>query len=261
MFLVDSHCHLDLLDLNLFDNRLENVIESANRNDVRHFLCVSVTLNDFPKMLTKIAPFACVSASVGLHPNEVVDTEPTAAELAALAAPEKIIAIGETGLDYYRSNGDLRWQQARFREHIRAAKAVNKPLIIHSRDAKADTLWLLEEENAQAIGGVMHCFTEDLDMAEAAMALGFYISFSGIVTFANAKTIQHVARHMPLERMLIETDSPWLAPIPHRGKPNHPGFVRHVAEFIAQLRGITLEEVAQHTTRNFCELFNVTLDI
>lgn len=251
MQLVDSHCHLDLLDI-----ELGQVLSAANDAEVKYFLCVCVTLKDFPSMLSKILDFPNVWGSVGLHPNEKVDQEPTADELVLLANDKKIIAIGETGLDYFRTEGDFTFQQNRFREHIRAARACKKPLIIHTRQAKADTLRILREERADTVGGVMHCFTEDLEMAEAAMALGFYISFSGIVTFSNAKILQEVARVIPLERLLIETDSPWLAPIPHRGKPNYPQYVLHVAEFIAKLRNISVAEVAASTTQNFFNLFH-----
>jgi TatD DNase family protein len=190
-----------------------------------------------------------------LHPNEQVEREPSAADLIALAQDKKIVAIGETGLDYFRSTGETEWQRERFRQHIRAAKETGKPLIVHSRQAKEDTIKVLREENVASVGGVLHCFTEDMAMATDAMDLNFYISFSGIVTFNSAKEIQYVAQHMPLERMLIETDSPYLAPIPHRGKPNEPAYVRYVAEFIAKLRGIDVEEVAEKTTDNFFRLF------
>jgi TatD DNase family protein len=252
MFLVDSHCHFDQLDP---ATDISQAIALAEEQGVKHFLCVCITLNDFPQMIRIIQPYANVNASVGLHPNEVVEKEPLADDLAILAQDKKIVAIGETGLDYFRSTGDLAWQRERFRQHIRAAKQVNKPLIVHSRQAKEDTLRVLQEENAASVGGVLHCFTEDMSMAEAAMKLNFYISFSGIVTFKTAKEIQYVAEHMPLERMLIETDSPYLAPIPHRGKPNQPAYVRYVAEFIAKLRGIAVEELAEQTTQNFFKLF------
>jgi len=256
MQLVDSHCHLDLLDLTPYSNNIENVLTTAATQDVNYFLCVCVTLKDFPMMLNKILDYPNVWGSVGLHPNEKTSYEPTVEDLFLLGSTKKIIAIGETGLDYYRTEDNHDFQHERFRVHIRAAKKLNKPLIIHSRQAKADTLRILREERADVVHGVMHCFTEDLDMAEAAIDMGFYISFSGIVTFSNAKDLQNVARAIPFERMLIETDCPWLAPVPHRGKPNYPGYVRHVAEFIAELRGVSLEEVAEITTRNFFTLFH-----
>jgi TatD DNase family protein len=218
-------------------------------------LCVCITLQDFPQMLSVAQNYPHISASVGLHPNETAVLEPSADDLAKLAQHEKIVAIGETGLDYYRSTGDLGWQHERFRQHIRAAKKVNKALIIHSRQARTDTLRILKEEGAATVGGVMHCFTEDWDMAKAAIDLGFYISFSGIVTFSNAKELQAVAKQVPLERMLIETDSPYLAPVPYRGKPNEPAYVRQVAEYIAQLRNIDVIELADQTTTNFFNCF------
>lgn len=253
MFLVDSHCHLDQLDCDI-----TAALKLAAENDVKHMLCVSITLKDFPAMLQLVKPYAEVSASVGLHPNERdIDAEPSAADLILLAQDEKIVAIGETGLDYYRSTGDLDWQRERFRQHIRAAKEIQKPLIVHSRQAKADTLKILREENAASVGGVMHCFTEDWQMAQEALALNLYVSFSGIVTFNNAKEIQEAAKKMPLDRMLLETDSPYLAPVPMRGKPNNPAYVRYVAEFIAELRGISVEELAEKTTENFFRLFKI----
>lgn len=256
MYLVDSHCHLDQLDLTAHDGKLSNALTYAATQGVGHMLCVCITLQDFPQVLSVAQSYPHISASVGLHPNEVaVGADPTADDLATLAQHEKIVAIGETGLDYYRSTGDLSWQQARFRQHIRAAKKVNKALIIHSRQARADTLRILKEEEAGTVGGVMHCFTEDWNMAKAALDLGFYISFSGIVTFTNAKELQIVAQQVPLERMLIETDSPYLAPVPYRGKANEPAYVRKIAEFIAQLRSIDVIELADQTTTNFFNCF------
>lgn len=257
MFLVDSHCHLDQLDLSMHDGELSNALIEAKEQGVGHMLCVCITLQDFPQILAIAQSYSEVSASVGLHPNEEVTDEPTEEDLVSLAQDKKIIALGETGLDYYRSSGDLSWQHERFRRHIRAAKKVNKALIIHSRQAREDTLRILQEENASTVGGVMHCFTEDWEMAKAAIDLGFYISFSGIVTFPNAKEIQEVAKRVPLDRMLIETDSPYLAPVPRRGKPNEPAYVRYVAEYIAQLRGIDVLELAELTTGNFFTCFKL----
>jgi TatD DNase family protein len=194
-------------------------------------------------------------ASVGVHPDYELETEPTQAELVRLAQHPKVIAIGETGLDYYRLTGDLDWQRERFRTHIRAAKESGKPLIIHTRSAATDTLRIMAEEDAGSIGGVMHCFTENLQVAQAAIDLGFYISFSGILTFKNATLIKEVAKSIPLEKILIETDSPYLAPTPYRGKTNQPAYVKHVAEEIALLRNITLAEVGETTSHNFRRLF------
>lgn len=256
MYLVDSHCHLDQLDLTSHQGDLSNALIDAKNQGVGHMLCVSITLQDFPEILRIAKSYPEVSASVGLHPNEeAVPHEPTAEELVALANDDKMVAIGETGLDYFRSTGDVEWQRERFRQHIRAARKANKPLIVHSRQAKQDTLQILREEDASSIGGVLHCFTEDWQMACDAMDLNFYISFSGIVTFQNAKDIQAVAKQMPLEYMLIETDSPYLAPVPYRGKSNEPAYVRHVAEFIANLRGINVVELAEKTTENFFRCF------
>jgi TatD DNase family protein len=258
MFLVDSHCHLDLLDLSLFGGRLDGVIENATAHGVDGMLCVSVSLEEFPQALAAAQPYGHIYASVGVHPNEREGREPTVEELCALARSDaKIIAIGETGLDYFRSTGDLEWQRDRFRRHIRAARTTGLPLIVHMRDANADTLRILEEEGADAVAGVMHCFTADWPTAKAAMDLGFYISFSGIVTFASAKELQQVAAQVPDDRLLLETDCPYLAPVPHRGKPNQPAYVRHTAEFVAGLREASLEHVAGITTANFRRLFRI----
>ncbi|MBS0358646.1 MAG: TatD family hydrolase [Proteobacteria bacterium] len=253
--IVDSHCHLDQLDLTPYGGDIKLALEAAKKNDVGHFLCVSIDLDTFPKILEIANQFDQVNVSVGLHPNEKVDIEPTQEQLVALAQNKKVIAIGETGLDYYRSEGDLEWQRNRFRCHIRAAKESKKPLIIHTRMASEDTLNVMREEKAHEIGGVMHCFTESLEVAERSMEMNFYISFSGIVTFQNAKELREVAKKVPLERMLIETDSPYLAPMPFRGKPNEPAYVKYVAECIAELRGISYQEVAEKTTENFFRLF------
>jgi TatD DNase family protein len=254
MFLVDSHCHLNQLDLSDYEGDLSKALAFAHNQGVSHMLCVSITLTDFPILLNIAESHPNISLSVGLHPNEIdIENEPAANDLIALAQHEKVVAIGETGLDYYRSSGDLKWQRERFREHIFAAKKTKKPLIIHMRQATEDTLRILHEEQADT--GVMHCFTQDWETAKAALELGFYISFSGIVTFQNAQTVQAVAKNIPLERMLIETDSPYLAPVPFRGKSNQPGYVRCVADYIAQLRGIDVVKLADETTNNFFTLF------
>ena len=255
--LVDSHCHLDRLDLSPFDGSIDAVLAAAEAQDIGHFLCVSINLEDYPAMLKLAEVHEQVSASVGLHPNEQGGHDPDTDELVGLAKHPSVIAIGETGLDYFRSEGDLDWQRDRFRRHIAAAKLSRKPLIIHSRDARDDTLKILEEEQADEVGGVMHCFTGDWEMAQRAMEMNFYISFSGIVTFKTARELQDIAKRMPPDRYLVETDSPYLAPVPHRGKPNQPAFVRHVAEFIADLRGESYEQVAEATTENFRTLFRV----
>lgn len=256
MFLVDSHCHVDLLDLEKYEGKLSNVLHFAKENFVKHLLCVCITLDNFAAMLAAINNYDFISASVGLHPNEKVAQEPSILELITLAENNvKVIAIGETGLDYYRQKGEHEGQQQRFRNHIKAALAVKKPLIIHCRQAKEDMLTILKEEGAEQIGGVLHCFTEDLAMAFKAMDLNFYISFSGIITFKNALALQEVAKKIPLNRMLIETDAPYLAPVPYRGKNNEPAYVYHVAKFIADLRGESINTIANETTNNFFTLF------
>src|SRR3972149_772983 len=251
--LVDSHCHLDFPEL---ADKLDSVFELMRANDVERALCVSVTLEDFPRVRNLAETSPPRDASFGVHPDyEGVPV--TAGQLVALADHPRVVAIGETGLDYYRRKGDLEWQRERFRTHIRAARECGKPLIIHTREAAEDTLRIMHEERAGEAGGVMHCFTESWEMAEAAMGMGFHISFSGIVTFKNAKTLKEVARRVPLENMLVETDAPYLAPVPYRGKTNQPGYVRHVAEEIARLKNTTLEQVAQKTTYNYSKLFNI----
>jgi len=254
MFLTDSHCHFHLLDLTADAGDLDKVIARATSEGVRYFLNVCVKMADFPLLLQIAEKYSFVGTSIGLHPNyqdEEVDEE----TLVTLAKHPKVLAIGETGLDYFRSSGDLDWQRERFRTHIRAAKKINKPIIVHTRDAKEDTLKIMKEEGAEQVGGVMHCFTEDWPTAEKALALGFYISFSGIVTFKNAQDLQEVAKMVPLNRLLIETDAPYLAPHPHRGKANEPSYIRHTAEFIANLRGLSLDQLAEMTTNNFFTLF------
>ena len=250
--LVDSHCHINFDPLG---DEVEQVIARAVEAGVNHMLCVSVNLEDYPQVLELATRFDNVFASVGVHPNEQEGHDPDVEELTALASDPHVVAIGETGLDYYRTEEKMDWQHDRFRVHIEAAKQSAKPLIVHTRDSSADTLQLMEEEGARDAGGVMHCFVEDWDTAKRAMDLGFYISFSGIVTFKNAKELQEVARKVPLDRMLVETDSPYLAPVPFRGKTNEPAYTRNVAEFIASLRDISLEEVATNTTHNFYQLF------
>ncbi len=250
--LVDSHCHLNFPELLA---NLPAIKQSMQDNEVGHALCISVTLPDFPQVLALAENNDNFYASVGVHPDYENIEEPSVEGLLALANHPKVVAIGETGLDYFRLTGDLEWQRTRFRTHIRAAIACGKPLVIHTRSAAEDTLRIMREENAQLVGGVMHCFTENLDVAMQAIALGFYISFSGIVTFKNAQSIKDVAKQVPLNRMLVETDSPYLAPIPYRGKTNQPSYVKHVAEEIAQLRGISFEEISAATTENFFRLF------
>ncbi len=252
---IDSHCHLDFPGL---IDRKSEVLALMEANGVDQALCVSVTLEAFPNVLALAHEHRHLYASVGVHPDNAECEEPDVDRLLALADDPKVIAIGETGLDYYWQKDEPEWQRERFRTHIRASRACGKPLIIHTRSAAADTIRLMREEGAEAAGGVMHCFTETQEVADAALELGFYISFSGIVTFKNAKPLKEVARTVPLERMLIETDAPYLAPVPHRGKTNEPGFVKHVAEEIAALRGVALETIAEQTSNNFKTLFKVS---
>lgn len=250
--LVDSHCHLNFPELVA---NMPAIRQAMQDNGVGHALCVSVTLPDFPAVLALAEDYPNFYASVGVHPDYEDIEEPTVERLVTLAKHPKVIAIGETGLDYFRLTGDLEWQRTRFRTHIRAAIQSGKPLIIHTRSAADDTLRIMHEEHAEQIGGVMHCFTESLEVAQKAIELGFYISFSGIVTFKNAVALKEVAKSIPLDRILVETDSPYLAPIPYRGKTNQPGYVKHVAEEIAKLRDTTLDDIAAATTANFFRLF------
>lgn len=250
--LVDSHCHLPLLERDLGE-----ALAAARESGVSHMLCVAVDLPSFPGVREMAHTYPRVFGSVGVHPNSKSDgDEPSVERLLDLADDPRIVAIGETGLDYFRQSGDLTWQHARFRTHIAAAVACRKPLIVHTRDAAADTLRLLREEGADRAGGVMHCFVEDWRTAAAAMELGFYISFSGIVTFKTATELQAVARQVPLERLLVETDAPWLAPVPKRGRTNEPAFVRYTADFLARLRDEDPNELADATTANFFKLFS-----
>ncbi|MCU6433601.1 TatD family hydrolase [Undibacterium sp. Jales W-56] len=255
---IDSHCHINFPELAV---RMPEIMAKMVENGVTHALCVSVDLPDFPQVLALAETYPHIYASVGVHPDYEDTEEPSAEQLVALSQHQKIIAIGETGLDYFRLKGDLEWQRERFRQHIRASRLSRKPLIIHTRAASEDTIRIMQEEGAGTeqggVAGVMHCFTESLEVAEAAIAMGFYISFSGILTFKSARDLQAVARALPLERILIETDSPYLAPAPHRGKMNEPGFVRHVGEFLADLKGIPLKQVQEVTSANFFKLFNL----
>ncbi|RKZ42042.1 MAG: TatD family deoxyribonuclease [Gammaproteobacteria bacterium] len=249
--LVDSHCHLDLIK----NSDPDTLVSNAQAQGVTHFLSVSIDLDHFPRLLGIAQRINNVFASVGIHPNSSPDLIVEVSTLTNLADDPNVIAIGETGLDYFRSIGDLTWQQQRFRTHIQAAKEIGKPLIIHSRNAISDTLRILREEKAADVGGIMHCFVEDWEVAQQVMNMGFYISFSGIVTFKNAKVSQSVAKQVPLNVMLVETDSPYLAPVPYRGKTNYPAYVKQVAEFIAKLRNESFETIARVTTENFFRLF------
>ncbi|MCX7204933.1 MAG: TatD family hydrolase [Proteobacteria bacterium] len=250
---IDSHCHINFPDLAAnIDQHLAKMAE----NKVTHALCVAVNLPELPSVLALADAHANIFASVGVHPDYEDTPEPTVEQLVELALHKKVVAIGETGLDYYRLQGDLEWQRERFRVHIRSAKIAGLPLIIHTRSSAEDTIRILKEEGAAEVGGVLHCFTESWEVAQAAMELGFYISFSGIVSFKKAVELHEVARLVPLDRMLIETDSPYLAPVPFRGKQNQPAWVRHVAESIADLRGISVNQIADASTANFFKLFH-----
>lgn len=250
--LIDSHCHLDFDGLS---NRLPEVLAAMEASDVGGCMTIGVTLEEAPQVLAIAAAYEQVFASVGVHPEYADHQEPDVETLCALAQHPKVLAIGETGLDYHWHKDQPEWQRERFRVHIRAAKVLNKPLVIHTREAAEDTLAILKEEGAGAVGGILHCFTESLAVAEQAIDLGFYISISGIVSFKNAAQVHEVARSIPLDRLLVETDSPYLAPVPYRGKPNEPAYVRHVAEAIANLRQISYAEVATASSRNFLTLF------
>ncbi len=254
--LVDSHCHLDFPDL---ASEIDGVLARMRDNGVVHAVCIGVTLENWPRVRALAEGHAQLSMTVGVHPDENGAREPSQAELVALAHTPKVVAIGETGLDYYRTTGDVEWQRQRFRTHIRAARECGKPLVIHTRSASADTLQIMRSERADEVGGVMHCFTETMEVAEAALDLGFHISFSGIVTFKNATDLKAVAKRVPLDRILVETDSPYLAPVPHRGKRNEPAYVRHVAQYLAELRDMSFPALAAATTENFQRLFRVAL--
>lgn len=251
---IDSHCHLNFPEL---ASNIEQLIENMKQNGVTHALCVSVNFESLPQILEIAEQYENLYASVGVHPDYELEAEPSLDEIVKLSNHPKVIAIGETGLDYYRLSGDLEWQRERFRVHIRAAKQCGKPLIIHTRAAAQDTLRIMEEENAAEVGGVLHCFTETLPVAEAAIAMGFYISFSGILTFKSAGAIKEVAQLIPIEKILIETDSPYLAPVPYRGKINQPSYVKYIAQELANLRSTSIEEIGRATSGNFNMLFKL----
>lgn len=258
MFLVDSHCHLDGLDYESQHRDISDVLAKAAARDVKFMLAVATTLPGYKAMITLIGDRPEVAYSCGVHPLN--QEEPyDFAELRQLAADERVVAMGETGLDYFYQKETKAQQQASFREHIRIGRDLNKPVIVHTRDAREDTLAILKEEKVEGCGGVLHCFTEDRETAGKLLDMGFYISFSGIVTFRNAETIREAARYVPLDRILVETDSPYLAPVPWRGKANQPAYTRDVAEYMAVLKGVSIEQMAEATTQNFSTLFHVPL--
>ena len=257
MLFVDSHCHLDRINLEKDKMEFDQLFVNAEKNNVAHMLCVAISMDQFPEMVAKSEKYPNVSYSCGVHPLHVgEDKQFSLGDLEKLASDERVVAIGETGLDYYYSKDTVPMQHEYFAKHIEVGNKLNKPLIVHTRDAREDTIGILKENNADNCGGVLHCFTESWEMAKAAMDIGFYISISGIATFKNAVELQEVVRKLPLDRLLIETDSPYLAPVPYRGKQNQPAYVKHVAEFIAELKGVKLEELAEVTTNNFKELFS-----
>jgi TatD DNase family protein len=255
--LVDSHCHLPLLELDKHGGSIEAVLATAKEHGVEYFLCISVDLETYPEVRQLAQTHRRIFATVGVHPNNVAAREPTVEQLCQLARDRDVVGVGETGLDYFRSSGDLEWQRERFRIHIAAARKTQKPLVVHMREARKDVMNILKEENADEVGGVMHCFVEDWETAKMAIDLNFYISFSGIVTFKNAPEVQAAAKKVPLDHLLVETDSPYLAPVPYRGKANQPAYVRYVADHIAELKGISVSEIEHRTTANFFNLFKL----
>jgi len=256
---VDSHCHLDKLDVKHYPNGLDDALEEAAAAGVSKVLCIGIDLENIDTVLKLAERHPQVYASVGVHPLYQKSREPTTKELIKLADHPKVVAIGETGLDYFYCEGDLQWQRQRFQSHIEASLETNLPLIVHTRSAKNDTLQMLKDLGKERISGVLHCFTEDLDMAQQAIELGFSISISGIATFKNADALRCVIRELPIEKLLIETDAPWLTPMPFRGKPNEPKHVVEVAKMIANLKNMSLDDVARQTTKNFHQLFKKAL--
>jgi TatD DNase family protein len=253
---VESHCHLDRLDLKDYPGGLPELMQATATAGVDHMLCIGVDLESFPAVRDLAEQYPNVHCTVGVHPLYRESREPTCAELVKLAAHPRVVAIGETGLDYFYARDDTSWQRQRFAEHIAAARQTGLPLVVHTRDAREDTIAMLRELGEARVRGVMHCFTEDLAMAKRAMDLGFYISISGIVTFRNADSLREVVRALPLDRLLIETDAPWLAPMPHRGKQNEPRYVAEVARFVADLKQLPATELVAITRNNFFSLFN-----
>ncbi len=253
----DSHCHLDRIDLEAFDNDFDCLLDTIREDNVTRMICIGVTLESFETMYLRIEDNESVFCTAGVHPGYEDIAEPSVENLCQLADRDKVVAIGETGLDYYHQSGDLDWQRSRFVTHIEAARECRLPLVVHTRDARQDTIEILRKHQAHEVGGVLHCFTENLQMAHDAIELGFHISISGIVTFQQAQNVRDIARQIPLERLLIETDSPWLSPVPFRGKPNHPGRVRLVAEKLAEIRGESLQAIAAATYANASRLFGL----
>lgn len=260
MFLVDSHCHLDSLDFTKSQTSIDQILANAQNQDVKYCLSVATTLSGYQHLSERLSSYDNIAFSCGLHPLHIDEAPFTTTDLIELARSPRVIALGETGLDYYYRQDNAGQQRELFSQHIQVGRELNKPVIVHTRQAKDDTLAVLHEEHAEQCGGVLHCFTEDIDMAKKLLDIGFFISFSGIITFKNAASLREVARYVPLERMLIETDSPYLAPVPYRGKENQPAFVREVAKYLAELKNVPLEEFARITTGNFSRLFNVMIN-
>jgi len=254
MKIVDSHCHIDRVDLEAFGGSVESMLSHAKELSVNQFLCVCIDLEHFDQVHNLALQHSNIYASVGVHPTEITSKEPSVEKLIELSSSDRVIAIGETGLDYFRvKKYEADWQRDRFRRHIRASNESEKPLIIHMRDSKEDIIDILQKENAQS--GVMHCFAEDWATAKAALDLGFYISFSGILTFKSAIDLREIAKKVPADRLLVETDSPYLTPVPYRGKPNSPAYTYYVAEKLAEVRNTSIDEIAEATTTNFKNLF------
>ncbi len=252
---IDSHCHLNLLVQE--DKDLAEIIQQAQENKVEHILSISIDIQRCHEVISIAEKYSHITASVGVHPNVDKTENCTVNEIIKLASHNKVIAIGETGLDYFRVKGDLEWQRDRFRRHIEAAKQLKKPLIVHTRGASEDTMNILEEEDAYQVGGIIHCFTENWSIAKRALDIGFYISLSGIITFTNSLELQKVVKKLPIDKILIETDAPYLAPVPHRGEINKPAFVKYIAQSLATLRGESIENIAITTTNNFKRLFPI----
>lgn len=254
MILIDSHCHLDSLDYHQDD--IVTFLKNAQEQDVHYFLSVATTLGGYESWKEKLSAYSNIMLSCGIHPLSLADEPFDFERFAILCAQKDVVALGETGLDYYYGQETASKQRERFCQHIELGKCLKKPVIVHTRSAREDTLLLLKERKVHS--GVLHCFTEDKATAKALLDLGFYISFSGIITFRNAAELREVVKYVPLTRLLIETDSPYLAPVPYRGKPNQPAYVRQVAEAVATLKKLSIAEIAQQTTQNFCQLFNQT---
>ena len=253
MSLIDSHCHLNFPEL---ITRIPEVLQNASDNDIQRMLCIATSWENRSEVLGLAEQYSQILAAIGIHPTTEGGHEATTEELVKAADHPRVIALGETGLDYFRSDGDLTWQHDRFHRHIDAGRQTGLPIIIHTRAAAEDTMNTLREHKAEECGGVMHCFAEDWEIAEQALDIGFYISFSGIVTFKSAKNVQEVAKKVPLDRILVETDAPYLAPTPHRGKTNEPAYTKHTAEFVAELRDMPYEDLRDATTDNFYRLFS-----